>query len=300
MPAGIGFSGGFANFLAKDISKTFFMEYPRRIGEHSKVIHFGTADGSFIKKANASPLGAMMDRSEGDTLSYQMIKQGNTKTVTFTNFALAAMVTRNFYNDDRTGIIKTLPQQLAKAAQYTKELKAWDLFNNAFVTTYYTGLDSLALCYTAHTLLDSSSTLANSTTAAALSETSLQAALDTFDALTDDKGVPIEIIPKRLIIPYNLRPTAERLLKTDLRPGYADNDINVLKGKLEVVVSHYLTSSTAWFIQADEHDLNFIWREQIAMGAEDDFDTDGAKFKITGRAAQCFWNWQGMFGNSGA
>jgi hypothetical protein len=243
----------------------------------------------------------MIDRSEGETLSYDIIKQGNTKTVYFTNIALGVLITRNLYDDDRTGIFKRIPAELAKSAAYTKELKAWDLLNSGFVTTTRVGLDNLALFSNSHTRLDYGTAGSNTpASAGALSETTLQAALDSFDALTNERGMPIQVIPDTLVIPYQLRPTAERLLQSTLRPGYADNDVNTLKGKLRIVVSHFLTSSTAWFVMSKDHDLRFIWRKPVAVASEDDFDTDGAKFKTTGRMTCDFFNWIGTHGNSGA
>lgn len=302
MPAGIGVTGGFANFFSKDFNKIFYDEYMRRTGEHKAIVKFSTADGNFIKEGDASPLGGLVDRADGDVLSYDIIKQGNTKTVYFTNIALGVLVTRNLYDDDRTGILRRIPGELAKSAAYTKELKAWDLLNSGFVTTYRAGLDSAALFSTSHTRLDYGTAGSNrSSSDGALSETTLQAALDSFDALTNEKGMPIEVIPDTLVIPYNLRPTAERLLESTLRPGYADNDVNVLKGKLKIVVSHYLTSTTAWFVMSSrDHDLRMIWRKPIATAAEDDFDTDGVKVKVTGRMTCDFFNWIGCYGNAGA
>jgi hypothetical protein len=301
MPAGIGTTGGFANFLSKDFTKIYYDELARATNEHKSFIKFGTADGNYIKKGDSSPLGGLVDRADGETLSYDIIKQGNSKTVYFTNIALGVLLTRNLYDDDRTGILKRIPAELAKSAAYTKELKAWDLLNSGFVTTYRSGLDSLALFSTSHTMLDYGTAQGNTpSSAGALSETTLQAALDHFDSLYNHKGIPTPIVPKKLVIPVALRPTAERLLQSTLRPGYADNDVNVLKGKLEIVVSHYLTSTTAWFVLADEHDLNMIWRKPISVSSEDDFDTDGAKFKVTGRLTCDFWNFFGTYGNAGA
>lgn len=298
--ASIGFTGSFANFLSKDFNKIFYDDFARRDGEHKALVKFSNADGNYIKEGDGSPLGAMIDRPEGGALPYDMIAQGNTKTVYFTNIALGVLISRNLYDDDRTGILKKVPAELSKSAAYTKELKAWDLLNSGFVTTVRTGLDALALFTASHTRLNFATAGSNYGTGA-LSETTLQAGLDSFDALTNERGIPIKVVPNKLIIPYQLRPVAERLLESTLRPGYADNDVNTLKGKLQIVVSHFLTSSTAWFLVADDtHDLRFIWRKPIAVDSTDDFDTDGAKFKITGRMTCDFFRWIGAYGCTGS
>lgn len=301
MPAGIMVSGSISNALSRDISKFFFDEYLRQDKEHDKVAKFHTADGNYEKQGVASGLGGLVDTPEGEPLVWHTYKQGSTKTVYFTPIALGVQVTEVAYDDDRQGIVRQIPSQLAKGAAYTKEVKFWDLFNSGFVTTVRSGIDGLALFSAAHVRIDYATNGANLTTAAALSESTLTAAIDTFEALTNQKGIPIKVKPKLLIIPWQLKWVAKRLLLSELRPGFADNDTNVLKDEgIKYMVCHYLTSATAWFLVADDHDLNFIWRKQLAMKTGDDINTGNALFKLSGRMTCDFWDWVGAFGNQGA
>ncbi len=301
MPAGIMVSGSISNALSRDISKFFFDEYVRQDSEHDKLAKFHTADGNYEKRGIASGLGGLVDTPEGEPLTWKTYKQGSTKTVYFTPIALGVQVTEVAYDDDRQGIVRQIPSQLAKGAAYTKEVKFWDLLNSGFVSTTRVGIDGVALFSTAHTRIDYATAGVNTTTAAALSESTLTAAIDTFEALTNDVGIPIKVIPKILIIPWQLKWVAKRLLLSELRPGYSDNDVNVLKDEgIRYMVVHYLTSSTAWFLAADDHDLNFIWRKKISMKTGDDLNTGNALFKLSGRMTCDFWDWVGIFGNQGA
>jgi hypothetical protein len=301
MPAGILVAGSISNALARDITKFFFDDYLRQDAEHQKIAKFHNADGNYEKHGLAAGLGTPVDTPEGEPVTWQTYKQGGTKTVYFTPVALGVQVTEVAAEDDRQGIVKQIPSQLAKGAAYLKELKFWDLFNSGFVTTTRTGVDGKALFATNHTRVDYATAGINLTTAATLAESTLTAALDTFEALTNEKGIPIKVKPKYLIIPWQLKWVAKRLLLSELRPGYGDNDINVVKEEgLQYIVCHYLTSSTAWFLVADDHDLNFIWRRQFAMKTGDDMNTGNALFKITARLTCDFWDWVGVFGNAGA
>lgn len=303
MPAGIMVSGSISNALSRDISKFFFDEYPRQDSEHDKVAKFSTADGNYEKRGVASGLGALIDTPEGEPVTWNTYKQGSTKTVYFTPVALGVQVTEVAYDDDRQGIVKQIGSQLAKGAAYMKEVKFWDLLNTGFVTTYRSGIDSVALFSSAHVRIDYATNGANTATAAALSESTLTAAIDTFEALTNEKGIPIKVKPKILVIPWQLKWVAKRLLLSELRPGYADNDTNVLKDEgIQYMVCHYLTSTTAWFLLADKdvHDLNFIWRKKLSMKTGDDINTGNALFKLAGRLTCDFWDWVGVYGNQGA
>jgi hypothetical protein len=294
-------SGSISNALARDVSKFFFDEYPRQDAEHSKIAKFHTADGNYEKHGVASGIGALVDTPEGEPLTWHTYKQGSTKTVYFTPVALGVQVTEIAMEDDRQGITKQIGSQLAKGAAYMKELKFWDLFNSGFVTTTRVGIDGKALFSAAHTRIDYATAGNNTATAAALAESTLTAAIDTFEALTNEKGIPIKVKPKYLVIPWQLKWVAKRLLLSELRPGYADNDVNVLKEEgIQYIVVHYLTSSTAWFLVADDHDLNFIWRRQLALKTGDDLNTGNALFKLSGRLTCDFWDWVGIYGNAGA
>lgn len=302
MPAGIMVSGSISNALSRDISKFFFDDYVRQDAEHDKVAHFSTADGNYDKRGVGSGLGGLVDTPEGEPLVWNTYKQGSTKTVYFTPIALGVQVTEVAYDDDRQGIVKQIPSQLAKGAAYTKEVKFWDLLNSGFVTTVRTGIDGAALFSAAHPKIDFATNGVNNATAAALAESTLTAAIDTFEALTNHKGLPIKVKPDLLLIPWQLKWVAKRLLLSELRPGFADNDTNVLKDEgIRYMVCHYLTSATAWFLASSkEHDLNFIWRKKISMKTGDDINTGNALFKISGRMTCDFWDWIGIYGNAGA
>ena len=301
MAAGIGVAGALSQAIIRDFTHVFFDHYERQDSEHDKVANFGDADGNYLREGQISTFGAMHDMPEGQAIDWEIYKQGLEKTVYFTPIGLGVQITQVLYDDDRQDIIKQIPVQLAKSAAYTKEVKFWDLFNSGFVATTRVGLDGVALFSAAHPRVDYGTNGVNLTTAAALSETALTAAINTFEALVNEKGVPIKVKPKLLVIPWQLKWMAKRLLLSELRSAVTDNDVNPLKGEdLQYMVCHYLTSSTAWFLVGEYHDLRFIWRKQIGVESMDDFNTGNAMFKITGRLTCDFFDWVGVFGNAGA
>ena len=286
----------------KDFDKIFYDNYLRPPTEYTQFLNVNTGNANYQRVGQVGGFGALVDISEGEAIPYDMIKQGNEKTIKYTNIALAAQVTENMREDDITGIIAQIPAMMAKSMLYTCELKGIDLLNSGFVTTTRAGLDTKALFSAAHTLVDSATAGVNLTTAASLSETSLQALMDTMEGCLNEKGIPIPIQPKVLIIPVALRWVAERLLLSELRPGTTDNDVNVLKGKLRFMVNHYLTSTTAYFLAADksEHDLQLIFRRKLKTASQDDFNTGSWLYKVTARLTADFFDWRGCAGNAGA
>ena len=302
----MGFSPGATvnlnQLTIKDFDKIFYDTYLRPPTEYTEFLNVNTGNANYKRVGQVGGFGALVDISEGEAVPYDMVKQGNEKTIRYTNIALAAQVTENMREDDITGIIAQIPAMMAKSMLYTCELKGIDVLNSGFVTTTRAGLDTKALYSTTHTLVDSGTAGINNTTAASLSETALQALLDTMENTLNEKGIPIPIQPKLLVIPVALRWIAERLLLSEKRPGTMDNDVNPLKGMLRFMVSHYTTSNTAYFVVGDksDHDLQLIFRRKLKTAAQDDFNTGSWLYKVSARLTADFFDWRGTAGNAGA
>jgi len=145
--------------------------------------------------------------------------------------------------------------QLSNSFRETKEIQGVALFNNATSTAQpYKGGDGVALLSAAHPL-GNGSTFSNLLAGMQLSETSLDTARILIERAVDERGLPISLAPKNLIIPPDLLTVAHRLLQSTLRPGTNDNDANWIKdmglfGKPPVKMTR-IVAPTAWFIQTD-------------------------------------------------
>jgi hypothetical protein len=108
-----------------------------------------------------------------------------------------------------------------------------------------------------------------------------------------------------LIVPKELQFTAERLMKTPLRVGTADNDINAIKNMGMIPegyrVNHFLTDTDAYFIMTDApNGLKHFVRSPIKTAIEGDFDTGNVRFKARERYVFGFSDPRGIFGSPGA
>jgi hypothetical protein len=121
----------------------------------------------------------------------------------------------------------------------------------------------------------------------------------------DPKGLKISIRPKSLIIPTNLIYDAERILKSQLRSGSADNDTNAIRAMgiiPEIVINNYLTDTDAWFIRNQGVEDGMVWfdREPVQFSKDTDFDTDNAKAKGYMRFIPLWGDWRQVYGSLGA
>ena len=157
---------------------------------------------------------------------------------------------------------------LGKAFKEFWEINSFNVFNNG--TTYDSSIvgDGKALFATDHPV-DGATWANRFSTDLSLNETSLMLAIKNIRTnWVDERNLKIMGRPKRngLTVPVNLMDVAERITKTELRPGTADNDINadrtVEGGIVDYMTIDYLTSNYAWFVltQNDEG-LKFFERD---------------------------------------
>lgn len=86
--------------------------------------------------------------------------------------------------------------------------------------------------------------------------------------------------------------------RTTTVPDGTDNrTINVLNGKLKIVVWDFLTKADACFLMASkEHEANFFWRVKPDFKSEKTFDSFVKKYNGYMRYSFGFSNWRGFIG----
>lgn len=293
----------FPKHFDRDVSKVFFDEYNTRPTEYPMLVSVEMAPpGNHYTEAELSPLGGLREIPEGKGIQFDDPVEGHEKTIYYTEYGLAVQFTHQTTSDDLQRNMVKVPQKLAKSSNDKVEAQVADLFNSGFDT--HTAWDAAYIFSDSHSTLKSGDTIDNNGTAASLSETSLIAAFEYFDTLVDEGGYPLLAMPKYLVVPTELRATAERLLRTPQVVGGVNNDLNMVGPQgffgPQLFVSHYLTSSTAWFVLSDIWDGRLYWKEKFYMESADDFFTGNALFKIVGRFSTFVMDYKGGFGNAGS
>jgi hypothetical protein len=107
---------------------------------------------------------------------------------------------------------------------------------------------------------------------------------------------------RKLIVPPQLEPVAIRLLKTELRPGTADNDVNAIMttaGGLpeSYMVNDFLTSQYAWFLLTNIDGLSYMERIKFETDMQVDFVTDNLLVKAYERYSFGYYNWRSIYGS---
>lgn len=292
----------FQPLLTPELRKIFVQTGMERPMEHPMVVNTEAMPGNPITDRAYSALGTLPEMEDGGRFSLDAPIQGSTVTYTAKIFGMGFEVTRAGWEDDMYGLIKQMPASLQRSSRNRIEVEAHAPLNRAFSASF-TGLDGLSLCNTAHTRLDLGGTQGNrSSPDVGLSAAGLQAARLQFEQLVDDRGMPRMMVPVQLLITPSNIDTAREILGSAGRAYSANVEINsLIQDDLSIVVDHYITVATYWFLMAAKgtHDVNFFMRSAPSFDSFTDPWTGNAIYTVWQRHANGFGLWQGVWGSTG-
>jgi len=291
--------------LEPGLNALFGLEYKRYENEASQIFDNESSDRAFEEEVMLSGFGTADVKPEGSGVQYDDAQETYTARYTHETVALAFALTEEAIEDNLYDRISSrYTKALARSMATSKQVKGANVLNNAFAATGYNGGDGESLCGNAHPTLNGNQTNIP-TTAADLSEVSLEQALIDIASFQDERGLKVAAQGMKMIIPKELQFTAERIMKSQGRTGTADNDINALKSMGMVpqgfVVNHYLSDIDAWFIKTDvPNGMKHFVRAPLKTAMEGDFDTGNVRYKARERYSFGWSDWRGIYGNQGA
>lgn len=218
-------------------------------------------------------------------------------------YGLAFALTKVLVEDgDHIRIGQVYARHLAQSMIETKETLCAQILNRAF-TSGYNGGDGVVLSSASHPIVGG--TFSNLlTTAAVLSQTSLEQILIQVRNAVDNNGKRIRLTPRKLVLSPSNVFQGEVLLKSVLRTGAANNDINPVKSmdllKEGQANLSRLTSTTAWWVETDAPEgMKLMMRRKLEKSMEGDFDTDSMRYKSTERYIPGWTDPRALWGTPG-
>lgn len=239
---------------------------------------------------------------EGQSINYANYGERFKTTYTNKKVGIGVILTEEVL---AFNLYKTMfPQQMMhikRSLMQAKETFAMEVLNYANDGVGHQIGDGQALFSTTHPL-DNGVAANTPTTVVDLSETALEDAITAIQQFHDPSGLFSGTKPKMLVIPPQLQWTAQRILKSDMRVGTADNDTNALRTMNAIpggyMVNQYLTDPTGWYLLTDAPNG---FKHYVAWGVkssvQEDFDTSSIKV----RASECYSfgvsNWRAVYGS---
>lgn len=298
--------GNNAEDLAPGLNFRTFNAYRERPEIFSRIVRVLNSNKAYEEDYARAGFGPLAEKGELETtILDEPVKLGGVRFI-HKGLALGFVISEEMRDDSQHGIMGELSTSLGRSARWTAELYGHDVYNNGFTSAKYIGRDGKPLFATDHPVYGgTTATAANKPSVAVdLSEAALEAAWANFQTQVDDIGMPIDIMPMRLLVhPSNVL-FARRLLESASLNVIGSNpgEINPIQGMFSIVSSPYLTDTDAWFLLGSESeiDVRFYWRKRPDTKTWDDDDADATIHKIKQRHSVGFGDWRGTYGSPGA
>lgn len=293
-----------SEFLAPGLNMRTFTKYRERAEIYRGIVNVKDSARAYEEDFAYTGLGPLAPKGELEsTILDEPYKLGGVRFI-HKSFALGFEISEEMRDDDQYGLMLDLAADLGKSSRYTAELYGHDVYNNAFVTTKYAGRDGKALLATDHPVVGTGGTLGNRPSVDVdLSQAAMEAAWAAFQTQVDDRGMPIDIMPSRLLVHPSQYLYATRIIGSPTYPGQSNPaDPNPLQGWLTVVSSPFITDLDQWILLGapNEIDVRFYWRKKPDTRTWDDDDTEAVIHKISQRHSTGFGDWRGTYGSPGA
>jgi hypothetical protein len=302
-----------AKELLPGLNAVFGIEYTDVDNEHASLFDVENSDRAFEEEVLFTGFGSAPVKGEGAAVQYDDAQEGYTARYTHETISLAFAVTEEAMEDNLYDTFAKLRARgLARAMANTKQVKAADVFNNGFSSSYLGG-DGVALLSASHPTVGSGNQ-SNTLGATDLSEASLETALITIAKAKDDRGILIGLQAESLHIPPDLAFTADQILNSTLSTTTVTNsttgvtntnDINSIRNQGLVpggfFVNRRFTDTNAWFIKTDcPNGTKMFVRAPLQTKMEPDFDTGNLRYKARERYSFGWSDWRGFYGSSGS
>ncbi len=291
----------FKDELDPSLRTIFFDRYDQEPQVMPEIFNVNSSDRDQETDSATTGFGKLQQTDELGSLDYEDPVKMYKTVYSHLKYTKGFKVSQELVEDDQHNVISRMPKALARSVAYTTEYHAANILNNGFNTSYTSYGDSKPLFSTAHTRADGGTAQSNaSATGITLTEPNLETGRLALEKALNDKGEIVNFMADCLVIPIDLRKTAQILTDSTMRPGTANNDVNIYEGVFKVIPWRYITSTTAWFLMdKSNHLLNWFWRIRPEFKSDYAFDADAALYKVRVRFSVGWSDWRGVWGSKG-
>lgn len=284
-------------------------------------------------------LGLANIKDEGAPISFGDMGASYQTTYVHKRVGLAFTITYEAIEDNLyTQHFPQQAQSLRDSLRTTKNILAMSLFNNAFNGNVLLA-DRTPLCSDVHPLAaggEYSNMLGDATAGVALSEAGIEEALILAQSMKSPSGLPIQVMPRKLLVSRRLQFIAAKLVGSAFAPAsrsngitsaysygvntatgvlpagtpvnFAPNDINPIHTMNLLpegyTVNQFLNTTndkSPWFLLTDAEDgLKHYQRAEVKTDTYVDFATDNVMAKATERYSFGCSNPRAVIGSIGA
>ena len=273
--------------LVPGLNALFGLEYNQYPAEWSEIYEMETSERAFEEEQKLSGFGLARTKNEGASVTFDNAQEVWTARYVHETIALGFSITEEAMDDNLyDSLSKRYTKALARSMAQTKEIKGAALLNNGF-TTFNSG-DGVTLFAPNHPTVSGLTNANVPAVAVDLNETAIENMEIQISQWVDERGLLIAAKPKKMIVPPQLKFTAERLMKTKYQTNTADNNISAIVNLGTIPegysVNHYLVNPYYWFIGTDvPNGMKYFERKAMTTSDYEDFVTANMLYKASTR-----------------
>ena len=293
----------FHSLMKEGLNTVFGMEYDEYPEEYSQVFETKKSKKAQEEDALIVGFGPANEKNEGGTPGYQKGFEAWTARYIHDEVSVAFDVTEVAIEDNNYFEMgEKYSRASARSMRETKEIKCISILNNGFNVNHKGG-DGKPLFANDHPLAGGG-TMTNVMDNADFSEKSLEEMLIMIRTTKDDRGLPVAIRAKDVVLPPHEEYNGYRILQSTGRVGTSDNDANAIKGKgiftRDPVIMTRLTDADAWFVTTTANDgLKYYQRIPLQKRTWTDPKTGNHNKLFRERYSAGFTDPRGAFGSRG-
>lgn len=270
-------SGNFPQLVDFDpvLQEVIYKQYNRDLGNGGVMQLFNIQTTGKAKETDLRVGGFGDPKLFKGKVEYSDSERGYEVEYDFDEWVHGFQITRKMRDDLQYANIYAQGSEMGTSFARKRRKDGASVLNNA-TSASFLGYDAKALCANDHRQSRTDSTSVDNLLALALTSENLEKAVIAHQALGDDLGEEITIMPDTLVVPRALRKTAIEITASPKIPENANNAINVQDGQWTLIVDPYLTSSTAWHIVDSTMSRRWLkWYDRVPVefAGIQDFET---------------------------
>lgn len=288
-------------YITPGARKAFAGDYKALSSQFDQVMKVESSQQAFEDILIAAGLGTVPEKPELEEVAKDKpIVRGSIR-VSHRSYGLGVEFSEEVIDDELYGVLAPKAgSNLARSHRDAEERLAAGIYNNAFSTQL--GYDGVSLIDTAHPRVGVADVSNEGATDFTL--TAIQAMIEHFMLLEDDRGLKIDAMANMLIHHPSNYWLVRETLRSDMKPAVDLNDVNVLKQDFNIVPFSYKyqTDTDAWFGRDSSNDNGpvFFWRKTPTDGTVVN-ELDGSiVYFIKSRFSATCVDWRSLYGSPGA
>lgn len=290
-------TGQFNNLWTRKIDETFFEAWDEEPEEWPQYLQNQTSNQHNETYQSFAGTVRWQTKQEMQNANQDTFELADLIVTEHTPYGVEIVLSREEIDDSKYDEVMDMTADAGRAGRNTVEQNSVSMLDNAFTTAQY---DGKALCASDHPyrktgLAGTQSNLASG----AITDVNIKAGINLFNTLNDEAGKRIRMRPSKFITHQNNQFEFATVFESTLRAGTANNDKNTLPN-LQFVGSTFITSTTAWFLQAKQHKLIHFYRVKPEFIKRKYMNPNGSQsWDGYVRESTTVRNWRGVVGSPG-